>query len=170
MIEGQKVNLRPIIKNDLKNINKWKNNEIIFKYLGGGYQPISADIQLNWMESLMDTTGNTKRYIIETKDHSSIGFIGLYSINWIHRNAELGVYIGNIEQQGNGFAKEACVLLENYAHRYLNLCKLKVFVVKKNHIAVNMYKKLDYNIAGELKNERYIDGEFCNLLLMEKFI
>ena len=51
--------------------------------------PVSADVQDKWLDSLMDTTGNNKRFIIEIKDDIPIGMIGLYNINWIHRSCEL---------------------------------------------------------------------------------
>lgn len=80
-LRGKKVLLRPIVRNDLEKLNIWKNDENVYKYLGGGFQPTSIDIQNKWMEALMDTTGNNKRFIIENTNSEAVGMIGLYSIN-----------------------------------------------------------------------------------------
>ena len=92
-LEGRNVKLRPIVKEDLVFLNKWKNDERVYRYLGGGFLPVSIDIQNNWMSDLMDTTGRNKRFIIENSEGVPAGLVGLYSINWISRNCELGIFI-----------------------------------------------------------------------------
>lgn len=171
MFKGENIYLRPIELKDLNYLNEWKNDEDIFKFLGGGYNPVSVDQQSKWMESMIDLTDNNKRYIISTLEKDApIGMIGLYGINWIHRTAEVGLYIGNKNYRGQGYATEAYDLLEKFAINYLNLHKLKLEVVNANNKAVKLWTKLEFNIVGELINERYIDGKYYNLLIMEKFI
>lgn len=166
---GRKIKLRPIIYEDVYLLNKWKNTESVYKYLGGGFLPTSVDIQKQWMEEMMNTAGNNKRFIIETNEEQiAIGMIGLYEINWINRTCELGVFIGETKLQGAGYGKEACKVIENYAFDYLNLRKIKLSVVDENTRAFNMYQSLGYIKAGKLKDERYIDGHYCSLLIMEK--
>jgi diamine N-acetyltransferase len=101
VIIGVKVYLRPIVKEDVKILNEWKNDEETFKYLGGGFMPLSIDQHAKWLESMMDTMGNNKRFIICDKQDVPIGMVGLYDINWIHRTCEIGVYLGNREHSCN---------------------------------------------------------------------
>lgn len=170
MITGEKVYLRPILKSDLEYLNKWKNNEEVYKFLGGGFMPISIDQHEKWLDSIIDLTGNNKRFIICDRQDSPIGMIGLYDINWIHRTCEIGIYIGNKSSYGKGYAKEACILLEGFARNYLNIRKIKLNVVIDNEAAYNMWKVLGYEKVGELVNERFIKGEYRNLVIMEKFL
>lgn len=169
MLHDDKLILRPIIINDLSILNKWKNDETIYKYLGGGFLPTSIDIQKNWLNNLMDMSGNNKRFIIEYDNHP-IGMVGLYSINWIHRTCELGLFIGEKDYQGKGLAKNACLLIEQFASRYLNLRKIKLLVVKNNITAIKLYEHLGYSLVGIYKNDRYINGEYCDVCIMEKFM
>jgi RimJ/RimL family protein N-acetyltransferase len=170
MMEGENINLRPIIKEDIGFLNIWKNDEKVYKYLGGGFMPTSIDQQIKWMDSIMDTSGNNKRYIICKKEGTPVGMVGLYNINWIHRTVEIGIYIGDKTVRGKGYGKEACKLVEQFAKRYLNLRKIKLSVVSENRIAINMWKSLGYKEVGEYQKERFIDGRYMNLILMEKFI
>ena len=170
MMQGDRISLRPIEKKDLPVLNSWKNNEEVYRYLGGGYMPVSIDIQESWMDSIMETTGGNKRFIIEDKNKRSVGMAGLYNINWIHRICEFGVFVGDVSEQGKGYGSEAYVLMEYFAGRYLNLRKIKVFVVKENSAAVNMYQKLGFKTAGELLDERFINGKYCSVLLLEKML
>lgn len=170
MIKGKNIYLRPIELRDLNVLNDWKNDEDTFKFLGGGYNPVSIDQQSKWMESMIDLTGNNKRYIISNFNDVPIGMIGLYGINWIHRTAEVGLYLGNRLHRGKGYATEAHSLLEEFAISYLNLRKLRLEVVNNNSKAVSLWEKLGFETIGKLSDERYINGKYYDLLIMEKFI
>ncbi|MCI8484018.1 MAG: GNAT family N-acetyltransferase [Lachnospiraceae bacterium] len=167
-MKGKEVHLRPIVSSDLALLNKWKNQEETYQYLGGGFLPVSVDIQKNWMEEMMDTTGSSKRFMIETSSHQAVGMAGLYGINWIHRNCELGIFLGEKEARGKGMGKDVIDVLERFALDFCNLRKIKVYVVEENQPAVRMYEKLGYSTAGKLIEERYIKGKYCSVLIMEK--
>lgn len=171
MFKGVKVYLRPIVKNDISYLNTWKNDEVTFKYLGGGFSPVSIDQQINWLDNIIDLTGPNKRYTICTVDKDlPIGMVGLYGINWIHGTAEMGLYIGDKDQYRKGFSEEAYYLLEEYAVKYLNLRKLNLNVVKANEKAKTMWEKFGFKVVGKLTDERYIEGKYFDLLIMEKFM
>lgn len=170
MLECSGIELVPIEIEDLKILNKWKNDEEVFKYLGGGYRPTSISQQKNWIEKLVENTSENQRYMILSEEKEKIGFIGLYGISAIHRTADLGIYIGEKDYRGKGIATRAFKALEKYAKEYLNVRKIKLEVVKENEPAVKLYQKLDFYICGEYKQERYIKGEYKDVVLMEKFI
>lgn len=170
MLEYNGIELVPIEIDDLKVLNKWKNDEEVFKYLGGGYRPTSMSQQRNWIEKLVENTLENQRYIILSEEKEKIGFIGLYGISAIHRTCDLGIYIGEKENRGKGVATRAYKALEKYAKEYLNIRKIRLEVVKENEAAVKLYQKLDFNVCGEYKQERFIQGEYKDILLMEKFI
>ena len=166
---GKSVALRPIEKKDLEVLNRWKNNEEVYMFLGGGYQPISPDQQEKWLDSMIDQTGSNRRFMVIVNDRA-VGMVGLYDINWIHRTCEIGAFIGETTARGKGYASEACILLEQYAGNYLNLRKINLKVVTDNKKGVAMWSKLGYTVAGKLKLERYIKGKYHDLTLMEKFL
>lgn len=167
MMKSEKVTLRPIIKEDLTLINKWRNDYEVFKYLGGGYMPISIDQQSKWMDGMIDNTGNNKRFSILNEDKRFIGVIGLYNINWIHRTSEFGIYIGEKNQWGKGYAKESMNLILEFGFKVLNLRKVKLDVVVDNIAAIKMYKNLGFREVGIYKEERFIDNEYKDVLMME---
>ena len=158
VLKGEKVYLRPILKKDILYLNEWKNDEETYQYLGGGFLPTSIDQQEKWMDSIIDTTGNNKRFLICNNMHEPIGMVGLYSVNWIHRTCEIGLYIGNKEAKGKGYGKESCLLIEKFAKDYLNLRKIKLNVVLNNEAATQLWKSLAYKEVGKLKDERFIKG------------
>lgn len=161
--------LRTIRYDDLEILNKWKNDKEVYKFLGGGYAPTSIDEQKKWMDQMIDNSGKTKRFIIQLKD-KPIGFIGLYDIHDIHRVCSLGLYIGEKQEWGKGYASKAYKTIEEFAKNNLNIRKIKLEVVEDNKNAVLMYEKLGFKQCGKLIQERYIEGNYRNLIIMEKFI
>ena len=139
-------------------------------FLGGGFMPTSIDQQEKWMDSMMDTSGNNKRFIICEYKGTPLGMVGLYNINWIHRTCEMGIYIGEKHVKGKGYGRTACALMERFAKEYVNLRKIKVDVVSDNQGALKMWEGLGFEKVGELIKERYIKGDYRNLTIMEKFI
>lgn len=170
MILGKNIYLRPIQKSDLRKLNEWKNDEDTFRNLGGGFMPVSIDQQEKWLDSLIDLTGKNKRFIICDRDNKSIGMVGLYSINFVHRTCEIGIYLGDESAKGKGYGKESCQTIETFAKEYLNLRKIKLYVVLNNDKASRMWESLGYEKVGIFKDERFIKGTYQDLMLMEKFI
>ncbi|MEI2330778.1 GNAT family N-acetyltransferase [Priestia megaterium] len=170
MIKGEKIYLRPILKEDITFLNDWKNDEETYRYLGGGFMPTSINQQEKWLDSMIDTSGNNKRFIICDSEKVPVGMVGLYDISWIHRTCEIGIFIGCKSAKGKGYGKEACTLMEKFAKEYLNLRKIKLNVVSVNEAATSMWKSLGYRKIGEYIDERFIKGEYKSLTLMEKFI
>lgn len=169
-MQNMQILLRPIEKRDLLKLNEWKNNMDVYMYLGGGFMPTSIDVQEKWLDILMDTTGNNKRFIIELKEYGAIGMIGLYNINWINKSCELGLFIGELSMRKKGYAKEAFKILEKFALNFVNLRKIKVSVVENNKAAVNMYLNFGFKEIGQWFKERWINGDYCTVILMEKFL
>lgn len=170
MIKGEKIYLRPIQKKDITFLNEWKNDEETYQFLGGGFMPTSIDQQEKWMDSMIDMSGNNKRFIICDYEDVPVGMVGLYGINWIHRNCEIGIYIGSKAAKGKGFGRETCKLIEQFAVEYLNLRKIKLSVVADNEAGIHMWESLGYEKVGKYKQERFIKGKYIDLVLMEKFI
>ncbi|QAS53451.1 GNAT family N-acetyltransferase [Halobacillus litoralis] len=167
MLVNNSIRIRPIMLEDITILNKWKNDHSVFRNLGGGFKPVSIDQQRNWMDNMIDMNGNNKRFIIEIKNGVPIGMVGLYNINHINRNCEFGIYIGEKEHNGKGYGTSATELMLDFAFNNLNLNKIKLLVNEGNP-AINLYKRLKFNQVGKMSQERFIDGEYVDVIIMEK--
>ncbi len=167
---GNVIRLRPIESCDADILCQWKNDEDVYRYLGGGYQPVAFDQYSKWVEGMIDQTGRARRFIIESADKMPIGMIGLYEINWIHRTCEVGLFIGDRQIRRKGVGSEAYSLLEAFARDYLNLRKINLKVVTDNEQGCSFWRKMGFESAGILHEERYINGAYCDLEIMEKFL
>ncbi|WP_368251835.1 GNAT family N-acetyltransferase [Enterococcus sp. 2201sp1_2201st1_B8_2201SCRN_220225] len=163
--------IRPIEIEDGKFIYTWKKDPTIFKYLGGGYNPQSLFEVNEFMPQLSKQSSKNKRFmIVNCQNEEPIGLVGLYNINVVHRTCDIGIYIGNRKFQGKGAATIAVKLIEQFAKNYLNLRKITLSVVAENQSAVKFWDKQKYSYVGTMKEERYIDGKYCDLEIREKFL
>ena len=71
--------------------------------------------------------------------------------------------------QGLGYAAKAVLLVMDYAFTVLNLYKLYLIVDTENKKAIHVYKKLGFEVEGELKHEFFSNGEYRNALRMCTF-
>lgn len=171
MLENEKIRLRPITKNDLNYLNKWKNDYQVFKYLGGGFRPTSIDVQGTWLDEMAIISEKNQRFIIENHmDNKPIGLIGLYNIHSTNKTCEVGIYIGEKIIQNKGIGSQAYRLLENYAINNLAIRKIKLLVVEENVSAYKFWEKQAFNYVGTYKAERFIDGKYKDVIIMEKIL
>lgn len=163
--------IRPIELEDDNYIYAWKKDPMVFKYLGGGYNPQSLHEVKEFMPQLSKQSNRNKRFmIVNSKTDEPIGLVGLYSINNTHRTCEIGIYIGNRNFQGQGAATIAVDFVEQYAKNYLNLRKITLSVVSENESAIRFWDKRGYSHVGTMKQERFIDGKYCDVQIREKFL
>jgi|SRR5690625_1010 len=166
MLQSNRISLRPVKKEDLAYLNKWKNDFEIFKNLGGGFQPVSIDQQSLWMDNLIDMNGNSQRFIISVDENKPIGVVGLYNINYKNRNCEFGIYIGEKDFHGKGYGKEATKLMLNYGFANLNLNKIKLLVNEDNN-AQKLYNNLGFRTIGYYEKERFVNNQYLDVFIME---
>lgn len=163
------VVLRPIEKEDLDLLHKWRNDETIFSQLGGGYFPVSKTEMSKWMDNFCKVDKTNVRFIIKFED-SSAGFISLSNIDYKNGSGELGIYIGEESFLGKGIASGALKKLEAFSKNHLNLRKIKLLMNDTNESAEKLYTKNGYMIVGKYIKERYVNGELLDVIIMEKFI
>ena len=94
--------------------------------------------------------------------------VELVEIDYVHRRAEFQIIIAPAHQ-GLGYAAKAVLLVMDYAFTVLNLYKLYLVVDTENKKAIHVYKKLGFEVEGELKHEFFSNGEYRNALRMCTF-
>lgn len=164
------IELKEVSLEDMDVMLKWRNDENVFRYLGGGYHPIDADKMREILNAMIKENDlkTAKRYIICYND-VKVGFIGLYCLDSVDHVAELGVYLGEHEYRGRGLATQACLQLEDIARKY-GIEKIRLKVVSENIAAVKMYNSLGYIKTDTHVGERTIDNKAVDVDYMEKVL
>lgn len=160
-IDGNEIYLRAIDINDLEtSILNWTNDSEVTKYMFTGITPGNIYEINNEFERVMHSKSDLWFIIMHKGKEKPIGHAGLYSINWISRNVEIRILIGDKTEWSKGYGRESCELLVRYSFERLNLNKVWLGVNSDNHSAVNTYKKVGFVHEGKLRQEIYRNGKY----------
>ncbi|ASK63953.1 GNAT family N-acetyltransferase [Virgibacillus phasianinus] len=117
-----------------------------------------------------DTESSRNLFLVASVDGRIVGFSrceGIYLQRFSHK-VEFGVCV---LQEFWGYGIGRTLLKESLAWADTNgIKKVTLHVLETNHKAINLYKKLGFEIEGQLKNDRFLsDGEFYNTIIMGRF-
>lgn len=159
------VELRVLEKNDLQFIHQLNNNADIMSYwFEEAYQSMTR------LEQIYDKSIDNKdvRQFIIKKNNEKIGYVGIFSIDPVHRKAEFGIMI-DPKHQGHGYASIATRMAIDYAFATLNLHKLYLIVDRINEKAIHVYEKIGFQLEAVLKEEYFVNGSFHDIAIMSIF-
>lgn len=162
MLKGELISFRPIEKDDLEQLLLWRNNSNFRKYFRE-YRELNMEQQLNWFNEKVNKDDTTLMFaIINNENEQLIGCCGLVYINWVHRHADLSLYIGwdNSYIDSKGFAKESCRILLNYAFDELCLNKVWTEIYEFDNQKWDLYNKIGFTQDGMLRENYWYNGKW----------
>ena len=168
MLKGKKVVLTAIELEDLKDLLDWRNNPEFRKHFRE-YRELNKTMQEEWFrEKVIKDPGCLMFAIRSLKDGSLLGCCGLVYINWVHRHADLSLYIGweNSYIDDQGFAEESCRLLFDYSFKELGLNKIWTEIYSFDTKKRSLYDKLKFRQDGQLRENYFYDGKWWDSLIL----
>ncbi len=163
MLKGKKVNLRAVEKESIEQFRQWRNRPELRKYFRE-YRELSSTMQNAWYENRVLSDDKQVNFEIRFKD-ALIGHCGLYYIDWIHRHAEFGIYIGDDSYRSGGFGSDALRTLVKYGFNDLNLNKIWCEVYTNND-ALDVYRHIGFKDEGVLRQHYYNEGQYWDSTML----
>lgn len=167
MIKGNSVGLTAIEKSDLETLRNWRNNPEFRKYFRE-YRELNTVQQEIWFEQKVLNDPSTIMFSIrKIPDSDLIGCCGLAYINWVHRHADLSLYIGLDDSyiDKKGYAHESCALLFQYGFDQLGLNKIWTEIYEFDYQKKELYEQLGLKVDGVLRENYFYDGRWWNSLI-----
>lgn len=162
------ITLKPHSISDIKYRVKWFNNPVVDKFIGDcSGQKTTLKKEKEWFKNYQKA--KDKKFFKIFVDKKPIGLVGLSRIDKKNKNAELFIAIGEDNYRGKGFGKAALLWIVDFAFKRLKLHKINLGVVKENVPAVNLYKKIGFQVEGVKKDEMFFDNKYHDLFLTAIF-
>lgn len=167
---GKKTVLRPLVMDDAPFLNKWVNDPENRRYMTTSI-PISEITEKGWIEkqSAHSMSPASITFVIETKKGKPIGTMGLNAISWVHRHATTGSMIGDKAYRGKGYAKDAKMVLLQYAFDTLGLHKIISHAFAVNLASTEYNKRCGYVQEAVLKDEFFREGRYHDVAVLACF-
>jgi RimJ/RimL family protein N-acetyltransferase len=164
-LEGEHVYLSPMNLEDAEQYAKWLNNKEINQYLNIRNSLISLPGENDYLEKFTKEEFNLS--IVRCDNDKLIGNIALKDIDYKNGNAELGIFIGDVENLSKGYGSEAIKLLTNYGFKELRLHTIFLTVFAENPRAKKAYEKCGFVEFGRRHEALFYDGKYHDLIYME---
>lgn len=168
MIDGDRIRLRHVEKEDLPQFVEWLNDPEISQGLSM-HTPLSMAEEENWFDKMLKSPNEERPLCIEARQDDGwqlIGNSGFFSIDWRNRNAELGLFIGDKNYWDQGYGTEGVRLLLRHGFSTLNLHRIFLRVFEDNPRAIRAYEKAGFIHEGRQRQAEYHDGQFHDVLFM----
>lgn len=152
-IIGENIILAPIPDSDefYRLYHKWlSDKELKFK-LGEEDMEYTLEEVKEMHDEWKKDFKNMTFCILNKNTKEPIGDINLYDSEDFKGLPEISIMIG--EHAGKGLGTEACKLIIDFGFKKLKLTEINLTVYKDNLAAVNLYKKLNFKVIGEIKDE-----------------
>lgn len=165
MLHGSRLILRSLSEDDLNdNYLQWLNDPLVNQYLETRFIPQSLQqLKSYWLKHSSDA--NSPWFAIcLSSDCRHIGNIKLGPINWIHRRADISLFIGDKCTWGQGYASEAIKVLVRWAFSELNLYKLNAGIYSSNVGSRKAFEKAGFYHEATLIEDVYSSGKRCDVL------
>jgi RimJ/RimL family protein N-acetyltransferase len=167
MLGDNRIVLRAWNQDDLDALGQLRNDFALQEMLMTQPRPNSADRVQEWLTEKSGRDDAVFFVIAEHDNDRVIGYVQVLNMNATHGTGELGICIGP-DRQGSGYGTATMALLEGYLRRVFSMRKLLLHVFADNERAVNFYRKLGFDEVGCMKNHFFNDGEFRDVIIMEK--
>ena len=97
-----------------------------------------------------------------------IGVVHFHGIDNTEKSAEYGIYIGEEDALGKGYASEAAVLAMEYAKESLKLKKVILRAFASNIPAIRSYSHAGFVKTEDVPQVLCSDGQKDDMIIMEK--
>ncbi|RIK44175.1 MAG: hypothetical protein DCC58_08630 [Chloroflexi bacterium] len=168
LVVGQRVYLRPLELSDAAEI-AWHAATEAETFMERWRRPASPLAFEHWITDMhkQRPPDTICLAICLIRDDTLLGDVGLHEIDWVHRHAETGSWIGLKEYRGSGYGTEAKHLLLEYAFEHLHLHVLSSWVWEPNARSAAALLKQGYKPAGRTKWTEVQHGYYRDTLLFD---
>ena len=168
MLKGEKISLHAIEEEDLRTLLSWRNNTGFRKYFRE-YRELNMKDQKLWYKEKVIEDPTVIMFSIKNNETGELlGCCGFVYINWVHRHADLSLYIGwkDAYIDEKGYAEESCQLLLDYGFKELCLNKVWTEIYEFDEKKKTLYEKFGFYQDGLLRQNYWYDGKWWNARIL----
>ena len=158
-----KIQLKQIIKSDLKLLIEWRNSNKIFPY-NTQYFLLNSKTQTDWFNSLQNDS--SRKMFMISHENMKIGICGLIDIDYKNKNANIAIIIGKTQLHAKGFGTMTLSNLLNYGFKKLGLHRIGADVIEYNKTSIHLFEKSKFKIDVIHRNVIWRNNRWWNMYSM----
>jgi RimJ/RimL family protein N-acetyltransferase len=157
MLEGRKVNLRVLEREDFPLIRDWLNDPEVF----GRYNPLHQ-VPLDEIGKIFAGPHEARPFIVEDKEGRKVGYISyFYVLHPACRQIELG-YSFIPGERGKGYGTEALEMIVDFVFLTKDAVRVQAQTDPRNLASQKVLEKVGFKMEGVLRKSFFIRGEWTD--------
>jgi len=162
-----RVYLRILELKDVDRVYQWQNDQELYQSLIGSHHFVSRATVSEWLEKKSAFSNTEINLAICLKNNSEhIGNIYVREIDWINRNATIGLLIGDANHRGKGYGKEAVSLVVEYVFTTMGLNRIYGYLYEHNKASFKTFQAVGFVEEGKLRKHVFQNGKFHDILFV----
>ena len=166
IVEGEHVRLEPPRPEYFPAYARWFADMEVTRYLLYRF-PFTMKAEEEWLEHVGKDPNQVMWAIVLRHNGKLIGNTSIERIDWRSRRGDTGIVIGEKDEWGKGYAREAMRLRTRYAFRELGLETVTTMVMLPNHASRRGLEAAGYRQCGLRRRYYFIDGRWHDAWLGE---
>jgi RimJ/RimL family protein N-acetyltransferase len=165
VLRGEKITLEPPKKEDIPLLLAWQADLEVYRYVA----PLPGPRTIQQMEAQYEELASTDRALCWSivADGKTVGLTYITNIDWINRQAESTLMIGDRSAWGKGYATEAVRLRTRFAFDDLGLERLESNSVAENVAMHRALERCGYREVGRKRHCFYRHGKWHDRIVFE---
>lgn len=159
-LQGQKVVLREKQLEDAERDYRWATDHELTRLDAAEPYPMPYSTYLmSYPNGIFDS--EKKQFAIESLDGIHIGNCTCYNIDRIHKEAEMGILVGDRDYWGKGYGADAVIILMKYIFEYLGMTRIFLHTLEWNIRAQECFKRCGFVPCGHIvrRGQEFIEME-----------
>ena len=169
-MESERLAYRAPELTDTEIFTQWINDPRIRVFLDHRVWPIGRLFEEQWVRKMSEATSAARTdvvFVFRRKGEEKIlGSAGLHAINWISREAEFGILIGDPAEWDRGYGREVSRRMLAYAFATLNLNRVRLRVNVSHARGIACYESVGFVREGVMRQASYLEGRYEDTIMM----
>ncbi|WP_442905312.1 GNAT family N-acetyltransferase [Jeotgalibacillus sp. ET6] len=164
-VNGRKVYLRPLQKEDLESMHRATQNDEI-RYMTGTTRHFTMEhVEAHYNRNLHDKTRHDFSICLKDTDRL-IGDMSIMDIEEENKKAGFRIALHQVEFFNKGYGTEALSLALYFVFEKLRLNRLQLEVYSHNLRGIKSYEKAGFKIEGRLRQSIVLNNEYSDEIVM----
>ncbi|MGQ9781166.1 MAG: GNAT family N-acetyltransferase [Nitrososphaeria archaeon] len=159
LLKGEKVRLRPIEPDDVKEVYRMVNDPEIFGEFDAFQLSSWGEVE-KWFRESVRPDEFTVFIVEENQTKTMIGIVVYYTVHPVMQNTEIGFQIRSESERNKGYGTEAVKLLIEYLFSTRDVKRIQAITDVGNRAAQRVLEKNGFTREGILRKALFRRGEF----------
>jgi len=170
MLLGEKIYLDTLDPANAGTARRWINDPKVNTWMLSGHIPVSEIAEQEFYAGVERRAAAHSAFLFEihvADDGRYIGNCGLEGIDLVHRHAEVGIVIGELDAQNSGYGRDAIRTLLRFGFETLGLHNIEIRHMAPNERGAHLYRSIGFKECGVLRQHCYLRGQWVDEVVLD---